>query len=114
MAPLNVGFMGYGFSTKCFHLPFVLPNPDLKVYAFLQRAPAPASKEGVEKGKHCTVDFPEAKHYQTADEFFADKNIDLVLVCTGHDTHAEFAERALAAGKHGMQSYLHGVLKIFS
>lgn len=46
MAPLNVGCMGYGFSTKCFHLPFVLPNPDLKVYAFLQRAEAPASKEG--------------------------------------------------------------------
>jgi len=100
MAPLNVGFMGYGFSTKCFHLPFVLPNPDLKVYAFLQRAPAPSSKSGVEKGKHCTVDFPDAKHYRTADEFFADKNIDLVLVCTHHDTHAEFAERALAAGKH--------------
>jgi predicted dehydrogenase len=101
MAPLNVGFMGYGFSTKCFHLPFVLPNPDLKVYAFLQRSAAPASKEGVEKGKHCTVDFPDAKHYRTADDFFADKNIDLVLVCTHHDTHAEFAERALRAGKHG-------------
>ena len=101
MAPLNVGFMGYGFSTKCFHLPYVLPNPDLKVYAFLQRAAAPESKEGVEKGKHCTVDHPEAKHYRTADEFFADKNIDLVLVCTKHDTHADFALRALESGKHG-------------
>lgn len=101
MAPLNVGFMGYGFSTKCFHLPFVIHNPDSKVYAFLQRAPAPPTKEGIEKGKHCTVDFPNVKHYQTADAFFADKDIDLVLVCTHHDTHAEFAERALAAGKHG-------------
>ncbi|KAF8851083.1 NAD(P)-binding protein [Acephala macrosclerotiorum] len=100
MAPLNVGLMGYGFSTKSFHLPFILPNPDLKVYAFLQRAPAPSGK--VEKGKHCTVDYPAAKHYQTADEFFADPNIDIVIVCTHHDTHAEFAEKALLAGKHAV------------
>ncbi|KUJ11377.1 NAD(P)-binding protein [Mollisia scopiformis] len=100
MAPLNVGLMGYGFSTKSFHLPFILPNPDLRVYAFLQRAPAPSNASEVEKGKHCTVDFPDAKHYQTSDEFFADPNIDLVIVCTHHDTHAEFAERVLSAGKH--------------
>jgi predicted dehydrogenase len=99
MAPINVGIMGYGFSAKCFNLPFIVPNPDLKVYAFLQRAEAPKGK--VEPGKHCTVDFPEAKHYRTPDDFFADKNIDLVVVCTHHDTHAEFAERALLAGKHG-------------
>jgi predicted dehydrogenase len=35
MAPINVGFLGYGFSIKFFYLPFILSNPDLKVYAFL-------------------------------------------------------------------------------
>jgi len=105
MSPINVGFLGYGFSTKSFHLPFILPNPDLKVYAFLQRSPAPSTRSGIEPGNHCTVDYPDAKHYQTADDFFADSNIDLVIVCTHHDTHAEFAERALLAGKHGRQSY---------
>ena len=99
MAPINVGFVGYGNSTKRFHLPFILPNPDLKVYAFLQRAGAPSN--GAEPGKHCTVDFPDAKHYQTAEDFFGDPNIELVIVATGHTTHAEFAERALLAGKHG-------------
>lgn len=106
MAPLNVGIMGYGFSTKCFNLPFILPNPDLKVYAFLQRAEAPADKSSVAQGKHCTVDYPEAKHYRTPEDFFADSNIDLVVVCTKHDTHEEFAEMALAAGKHGKQSLI--------
>jgi predicted dehydrogenase len=106
MAPINVGLIGYGFSTKSFHLPFILPNPFLKVHAFLQRAPAPPKNSSIEKGKHCTVDFPEAKHYQTADEFFADEDIEVVIVCTHHDTHAEFAERALRAGKHGMIKYL--------
>ncbi|KAJ9622453.1 hypothetical protein H2203_006675 [Taxawa tesnikishii (nom. ined.)] len=101
MAPLNVGLMGYGFSTKSFHLPFIIPNPDLKVYAFLQRAEKP--NDAKEAGKHCAIDYPEAKHYRTADEFFADPNIDLVVVCTHHDSHADFAERALNAGKHAAQ-----------
>lgn len=101
MTPLNVGLMGYGFSTKSFHLPFILPNPDLNIYAFLQRAEAPKHAKDVEPGKHCTVDYPHVKHYRTADEFFADPKIDLVVVCTQHDTHAEFAEKALLAGKHG-------------
>ncbi|KAK6537574.1 hypothetical protein TWF694_011756 [Orbilia ellipsospora] len=100
MAPINVGFVGYGFATKCFHLPFILPNPDYNVYAFLQRAEAPPSGSTVEKGKHCTIDHPNAKHYRTSDEFFADPNIDLVIVCTQHNTHTEFAEKSLLAGKH--------------
>jgi predicted dehydrogenase len=105
MAPLNVGLMGYGFSTKCFHLPFILPNPDLKVYAILQRAEAPKDKSkiipGKVPGKHCTVDYPDVKHYRNADDFFADPSIDIVIVCTQHDTHFEFAKKALLAGKHG-------------
>ncbi|KAJ6256998.1 hypothetical protein Dda_7881 [Drechslerella dactyloides] len=100
MAPLNVGLIGYGVATQRFHLPFILPNPDLNVYAFLQRAEAPPPGSSVEKGKHCTVDYPKAKHYRTSEDFFADASIDLVIVCTGHDTHTEFAEKALLAGKH--------------
>ncbi|SPO02200.1 related to dehydrogenases and related proteins [Cephalotrichum gorgonifer] len=100
MAPIKVGIVGYGFSTKCFHLPYILPNPDLEVYAFLQRAPAPVdgSAEKPPRGTHCTVDFPLAKHYRTADEFFADAEIELVVVCTA--SHEEFVERALNTGKH--------------
>jgi predicted dehydrogenase len=101
MAPIKVGLMGYGFSTKCFHLPFITPNPDLEVFAFLQRAEAPADKTNVEAGKHCTVDHPKAKHYRTADAFFADPAIELVIVCTSSDNHAEFAEKAMRSGKHG-------------
>lgn len=102
MAPIKVGIVGYGFSTKCFHLPFILPNPELQVYAFLQRAAAPSPDDPsipTPKWGHCTIDFPQAKHYRTTDEFYADKNIELVIVCTG--THEEFVEKAILAGKHG-------------
>ncbi|KAK1757825.1 hypothetical protein QBC47DRAFT_377055 [Echria macrotheca] len=98
MAPIKVGFIGYGGSTKSFHLPFVLPNPDLHVYAFLQRAAAPENPSEAKPYSHCTIDFPDAKHYRTADEFFADEAIELVIVCTHQ--HAEFVEKALVAGKH--------------
>jgi len=71
----------------------------LKVYAFLQRKDAPADPSTAKAGTHCTVDFPDAKHYQTAEDFFGDPKIDLVAVCSGHDTHALFAEMAMNAGK---------------
>lgn len=104
-APIKVGIVGYGFSTKCFHLPFILPNPELHVHAFLQRAPAPDpdSPSDAPGWGHCTVDFPGAKHYRTPEEFFADGEIELVVVCT--PSHEEFVERALEAGKHGMDGW---------
>ncbi len=105
MAPIKVGLMGYGFSTKCFHLPFIVPNKDLEVYAFLQRAEAPKDKSNVEPGKHCTVDHPNAKHYRTQDEFFGDKDIELVIICTSSENHYEFGTKALNAGKHGMHHH---------
>lgn len=101
MSAIKVGFVGYGGSARFFHLPYVLPNPELEVYAFLQRAEKPSDKLSVKPGTHCTVDFPKAKHYRTSEEFFADEAIELVIVCTGTDTHAEFAEKALKARKHG-------------
>lgn len=101
MAPIKVGIIGYGTSTKVFHLPFILPNPDLEVVAYLQRAEAPKDGSKVEKGTHCTVDYPNAKHHRTAEDFFADDAIELAIVCTHAATHAEFAEKALLAGKHG-------------
>ncbi|KAK3382544.1 hypothetical protein B0T24DRAFT_601946 [Lasiosphaeria ovina] len=101
MAPIRVGFIGYGFSVNCFHLPFILPNPDLQVYAFLQRAAPPAASDASQtkpRWGHCTVDFPLAKHYQTPGPFFADDQIDLVVVCS--HAHDELVEQALRAGKH--------------
>ncbi|KAK0702157.1 hypothetical protein B0H67DRAFT_650222 [Lasiosphaeris hirsuta] len=99
-APIKVGIIGYGFSTKCFHLPFILPNPELEVYAFLQRAPPPedATVAPPKVWGHCTIDFPEARHYMTADTFFADDQIELVIVCT--HSHEELIEKALLARKH--------------
>ena len=94
--PLKIGLMGYGNAARVYHLPYITSNPHYIIHAFYQRAPTP------EKGKpHCTVDYPDAKHYSDLDEFLKDSEIELVCVLTQYDTHASFAEKALLAGKHG-------------
>ena len=105
MSQINVGFVGYGNSAKTYHLPYLLPVKELNIYAFLQRGAAP-SGEDAEPGSHCTVDFPQAKHYRAADDFFADPAIEVVIVTTHTDTHASFAKLALEAGKHGKLGHL--------
>ena len=90
MPPIKLGLMGYGSSTKIFHLPYVLPNPDLEVVAFLQRAAVPEGDKGnIEAGTHCTVDYPKARHYRTKEEFLGDGEIEVVVVCTSSNSHFE-------------------------
>lgn len=98
--PVKIGFIGYGNAARVFHLPYIIPNPNFQVYAFYQRSAAPSDKEDG-RGKHCTVDYPDAKHYTDLDEFLSDPEIEIVSVLTRHDTHSRFAEKALLAGKHG-------------
>jgi predicted dehydrogenase len=102
MSPIKVGVIGYGFAAKSFHIPFISAIPEYEVVAILQRAEAPADPGSAAKGSHCTVDFPHVTHHRTAETFFADSEIDLVVVASHADTHASFAEQALNAGKHGM------------
>ncbi|ETI23469.1 hypothetical protein G647_05271 [Cladophialophora carrionii CBS 160.54] len=98
---IRLGIIGYGFSTKCFHLPFINALPaDFKVVAFFQRSEAPKDRQTADPGSHCTVDYPDVKHYSQKEDFFADEAIDVVIVCSRQDTHAEYATRALNAGKH--------------
>lgn len=101
MSTVKVGVVGYGFAAKSFHLPFITANNDYEVIAILQRAEAPRDLSSAPAGSHCKVDFPNIRHYRTAEEFFADSDIQLVVVATHTDTHASFAEKALLAGKHG-------------
>ena len=101
MASIKVGVVGYGNSARSFHLPFINAIPDYEVVAILQRAAAPAGPASADKGSHCVVDYPNIRHYRTAEKFFADGDVQFVVVATHTDTHASFAKQALEAGKHG-------------
>lgn len=101
MPPVRFGYIGYGNSAIRYHLPFIVNNPDIEVYAFYQRSPPPSDPTAAGAKRHCTIDHPKAKHYVDVDTFLADEAIEVVVVVTDHTTHAEFAEKALLAGKHG-------------
>lgn len=100
MAPIKVGVLGYGFAAKSFHIPFIQAIPGCEIVAILQRAEAPADPASAPKGSHCTVDFPQVRHYRKAEDLFDNPEIDFVVVATHADTHISFAEQALQAGKH--------------
>ncbi|KAK6223130.1 oxidoreductase [Colletotrichum tabaci] len=102
MSTIKVGVVGYGFAAKSFHLPFITANNDYEVIAILQRAEAPSDPSSAPAGSHCKVDFPNIRHYRTAEDFFADPDTQLIVVATHTDTHASFAEKALQAGKHAI------------
>lgn len=98
-SPIKVGIIGYGFSARTFHIPFIKSNPDLVIHSFLQRGDVPHVRGS--PASSCEDDFPSAKRYRTADSFFDDKETELVIITTGHASHAELAEKALKAGMNG-------------
>jgi predicted dehydrogenase len=108
---IRVGIVGYGNAAKTFHLPFISAVPAYEVVAILQRAEAPADPLSAAPGLHCTIDYPKVRHYRTPESFFADADIDFVVVATHTDSHAEFAIKALEAGKHGRYQ---GALSLFT
>jgi predicted dehydrogenase len=88
----NVGVVGYGFSAKIFHIPFITSVPDFKLHAIVQRTPKP--DDNAEK------DHPGIKLYHSADDLAKDPKVDLVVITTAPDSHYDLAKLALSAGKH--------------
>lgn len=90
----NVGVVGYGFSAKVFHIPFVQEVPELKLYAVVQRTPKP--DDDAEK------DHPGIKSCRTTEEMVKDAGVDVVIITTAPDSHFGLTKLALESGKHGM------------
>lgn len=106
MAPIKVGIIGYGFSARTFHVPFIQLNPDLEIVAFLQRNDAPTVHG--KPSSSCEEDHPNVKRYRDEAGFFEDKSIELVIVTSHHDSHGPYAELALKSGKNGELSIRAG------
>lgn len=87
---LTIGYIGNGKSTNRYHLPFVLQRENIKVKTIYQRD---ASHEKWKRisGINYTSDL---------DELLDDKDIRLIVVCTGHDSHFEYAKLVLQHNKN--------------
>lgn len=90
--PIKVGFIGVGSFITGMHLPNlkILAN-DFTIYALCDRASVQMKNLGTQYGAAYTTSDPE--------EILKDKTIDLVVIGTRHDSHAELTVKALRANK---------------
>ncbi len=88
---LTIAYIGNGKSANRYHLPYVLTRPEtFRVSTIYAPAPSPWTPiDGV-----AYVDDVQA--------VWDDPAIDLVVICTPHDTHVELARTALEHGKHAL------------
>ncbi|RPA96804.1 NAD(P)-binding protein [Choiromyces venosus 120613-1] len=93
MSPRNIAVIGYGFSAKIFHIPFIQHNPNLTLSAIIQRNPTP--------GNDAAEDHPDVKVYRSIEEFYkGDSESELVVVTTSNDTHFQYCKEAIENGKN--------------
>lgn len=89
--PVNVGVIGYGYAGRNFHSYLIGLEKRLNLYAICVRDP--------ERRKQAATEH-RVKTFSNVDDMLKDDNINLVVVATPHNTHAELSVKAMDAGKH--------------
>ncbi|MCH8293472.1 Gfo/Idh/MocA family oxidoreductase [Candidatus Poribacteria bacterium] len=89
---VNAAVIGYGYAGRCFHTYLIGLAEGLNLYAIASR--------NAERRQSATENYPGVKSYETIDQVIADDEVQLVVLATPHDTHAELAIKAMDAGKH--------------
>jgi len=89
---INVGVIGCGSFAQSYHLPNVIKNPLLNLTAVSSKTGTNA-KTVAEKymANYCTTNY-----YEIID----DENIDLIIISTRHNLHAQMVLEGIKAGKH--------------
>lgn len=87
---LTIGYIGNGKSTNRYHLPFVLQRENIKVKTIYRRSPERDQWDKIQ-GVHYTSDL---------DELLQDKDIQLIVICTKHDSHHTYTKKVLEHNKH--------------
>ncbi len=90
---INVAIIGIGSFASNVHLPNLKKlSKKYKIYAI-------ADKIG-HKAKSIAELYHASYATTNIDEILDDKNVDLILICTRHDSHAKLVLKALQKGKH--------------
>lgn len=76
-------------SGRIFHAPFISTHPGFKFKAIVER-----------HKKLARLDYPGVISYDHIDELMNDPEIELIIINTPNQTHFDFAQQALRAGKH--------------
>jgi predicted dehydrogenase len=89
MRTISTALLSYGLSGKVFHAPFIQAHPGYTLAGCWERSK-----------RHIENDYPGTRSYRSLEEILGDPSIDLVVVNTPTNTHFDFAQKALLAGKH--------------
>jgi predicted dehydrogenase/type 1 glutamine amidotransferase len=91
---IKCGIIGYGpaFGMGKFHADLINSTYGMKAISFYD-----INKERIEQAKR---DFPESRVYTDLNKFLNDKEIELVVIITPHNTHKELTIKSLDAGKN--------------
>lgn len=83
--------IGYGYAGRSFHSYLIKLTPGLTLHGVASSDPT--KREQIVREQGC-------KAYRSFDDVIVDPDVDLVVLATPNDVHAELAIRALTAGKH--------------
>ena len=83
--------IGYGYAGRSFHSYLIGLDSGLTLHGVCSRNPETRRKIVQERG---------CRAYESFEQVSSDPDVDLVVLATPHDTHADLAVRALDAGKH--------------
>lgn len=86
----NAVVVGHGLAGRYFHCPLIRRQPRLRLHAIVAR------DETVRAEAESLWDVPGLA---SLDEALADPAVDLIVIATPHDSHADLAVRSLEAGK---------------
>ncbi|WP_309382903.1 Gfo/Idh/MocA family protein [Cerasicoccus frondis] len=90
---IKVGVVGYGGA-------FNMGKKHLQELQDQGMVPVAVAEMDAERLKVATEDFPGIGTYASIDEMLAKSDVDLIVLITPHNTHAELALKALRAGRH--------------
>ena len=87
---LRVGIVGYGLAGRVFHGQLIKAEPGLRVAAVMTRNP--------QRRAQAATDHPGVAVHDTLDEMLGAGGLDLVVVASPTDAHADGALASVAAG----------------
>ncbi len=88
---INTVVVGYGLAGRHFHIPLLRRQPAINVVGFVARDPKLRREGELAEG---------IRGYADIDEALAESSVELIVIATPHDSHAELAIKSLHAGKH--------------
>ncbi len=85
---VRVGLIGFGLAGQAFHAPVIQGVSGMELACILER-----------RGTHAREKYPEVRIVRSLDEMLADKDIQLCVIATPNDSHFEYAQACLLAGR---------------